>query len=389
MNKKRYRFISVCLLCLALVPALAGCGGGGAASAPEMSIRESSASAEPAQAAAATKTYRSEANSLSFDYPANWTVSEDANVVTVLSAAEEDCGAVFADISYEISLFLAGRGDLETSVRALMRKYAETLAGGAALENYSPTVSVTGSNEIVAEATFSYKPSGGGGNAAYIGITQVGGRVILDLFTASGSSPATAVDAYKAIVDSLTLTNYDVPLGPANLSDLGFPEAPQGFYRFYNPVTGQFFIYPDDWELTSTTNDDFVALVNEYGAIMLMQNWTEDFYPIYNNNGNDIEECFDQFLIECADVLEGAYGQVRYSGFQYMSPKGNELIKAPFNYTLKNGNTGRCFAELSKRPMGGTDYIQGTMALYRPGDSYSIDMFSIIMDSTIIYYPEL
>ncbi len=71
-----------------------------------------------------------------------------------------------------------------------------------------------------------------------------------------------------------------------------------------------------------------------------------------------------------------------------MATENQELIKATFNYTVSQG-TGRCFAELGYREFGGEEYVQATLCLYRIGDSYSIDLFSIIMDSIIIYYPDL
>lgn len=385
MKKTMRKWLALGLAAIMAAALFSACGDKGASSSvPEMSVRESASS----QAAASNmQNYQSSQNALTFDYPADWTVSEDGNVITITAPAGQNATALIADITYETTLFLGGQNTIEEAATALMLKYGDLLAGGSEKSQYDESASADG-DRVTAKVSFAFS-SDGKDMQGYVDIFQVGGRVMLSAFV----SPLGADDLFasrEAIAESCQLENTDAPLEPADLYDeLGLPYPPEGFYGYYNPVTGQFFFFPDDWQLTSNDSNAFVTLVNDEGAVMIMENWTDTFYSYYNSNGQDVEECFDYFLNECAALLESEFGDITYSGFQYMATEGEELIKAPFNYTLANGATGRCFAELSVRPHGGTDYVQATMALYKPGDQYSIDMFSIIMDSTVILYPDL
>lgn len=376
MNKKA----NILAVMMAAMLLLAGCKD----KADKVEVEDQPESVAQEQPTA--QSFTSNKKDISFEYPTGWAVKEDSNMV-IVSAPEDLAGAIImADITYEVSLFLAGHGNMENSVNALAEKYALIACGSDAMESYSYNWQTGENGDIRATAAFSF----GGMLLGFVDIEQVGSRVFLSISIAPNDERQDAIStAYTDINTSFNPGDTSGSLEPANLSDLGFAEAPSGFERFYNPVTGQFFMFPSDWQLASTGNDDYVALVNEYGAIMLMRNWTDEFYNIYNNNGNDISDCFDYFLDDCASELESLWGPLKYSGFQYMTPEGYELIKAPFNYTVQDGSTGRCFAELAQRPWDGTDYIQGTMALYKPGDSYSIDMFSVIMDTTLILYPDL
>lgn len=376
-------FAGVLLLPLCLT----ACGGGaesGGSSRVEISIAESAS--EPVQQNT-WPGYESNANGISFSHPENWTVKESGNTITVVSPAELDSAIMLADITYETTLFLAGHGDLETSIDSLMGKYADMLVEGATMENYTYNWDIDDNGEMVSTCSFTYQD--GGSYKGNVVVDQVGGRVFLIAYLCPDTRKAETDPIYNQIHQSVLLDNTDVPLEAANLTDLGFPEAPAGFYRFYNPVTGQFFMYPDDWDLVTSPHDSYVMLYNDRGAVMITENWTDRFYEIYNSNGKDEKECFDYFLDECDSVLQEFWEeQPRYSGFQYLTTKNQELIKGAFDYTVGEG-TGRCFAELGVRPFNGDDKIQGTMCMYRGGDQYSIDLFSVIMDSTVIYYPVL
>lgn len=331
-------------------------------------------------------------NDMYFDYPSDWVLSEDENVI-ILYSEYEDAAIMLVDISYEITLFLAGHGDMETSVLALMDKYSDFLAAEGIIDTYTPDITISSDGEVIGETVFSYTMPDGTVYYATIGITQVGGRVIMDLLSYSDlnndDEAEYIYDMYLSVIESVEVGGTDYELTPANLSDLGLPEAPAGFERFYSPVSGQFFIYPDTWEIVTTPYDYYVMIYNDSGAIMITENWTDSFYDIYNSNGNDEVECFDYFLEECAGVVESFNDwEPDYYDFEYMTPENQELIKATFNYDVP-GATGRCFAEFGVRTSDDIDYIQGTLCMYAPGDSYSIDMFSIIMDSTLIYFPEL
>lgn len=337
----------------------------------------------------APRQFTSTGLDLSFEYPGDWSVEEGGNSVIVTSPANQNCAIMIADISYEVSLFLAGRGDMENSIDALVDKYADSLAGDSTKGNYDYSWDQTDSGNIQAKASFTYS-AGSGTYQGLVDVEQIGSRVFLSAVISPDDNRREAASAaYGNLNATFQADGTGGTLEPANLSDLGFPVPPRGFEQFYSPVTGQYFIYPDDWTMVNNVHDSSVILVNDSGALMLTENWTDTFFEHYNSNGNDLEDCFDEFLIECEGALETIYGEVpRYRDFQLMSTKNQELIKATFNYTVSAG-TGRCFAELGVREFGGKEYVQATLCLYKVGDSYSIDLFSIIMDSIMIYYPAL
>lgn len=332
--------------------------------------------------------FESNAMDISFNYPSDWSVEESGNSVMIASPADQNSAIMIVDISYEVSLFLAGHGDMESSIDALIDKYSDMLSGNATKENYDYFWDQSESGNIQAKASFDCNSTIGRINGV-VDVEQVGGRVFLSVCIAPSGSTQAVEFVYGELNKSFSAGGTDGALEPADLSALGFPEAPSGFERFYSPVTGQFFIYPWDWNVVNNVHDDSVILFNEKGALMISENRTDKFFERYNSNGNDVEDCFDDFLDECAGALETIYQETpRYHDFQYGSTKNEELIKATFNYTVKQG-TGRCFAEFGVREFEGQEYVQATLCLYKVGDSYSIDMFSIIMDSTVIYYPNL
>jgi hypothetical protein len=323
---------------------------------------------------------------LGFEYPGGWSVEESTNSALITSPASENITIAIADISYEVSLFLAGHGDMETSIEALVHKYTDSVAG-ATLSNYEYSFNEANGN-IQAKNSFTYSLDGSN-YRGLVDVEQGGSRVFLSLVLSPDDNRwEDALAAYHHLNATFYAGGTEGTLQSANLTELGFPEAPSGFYRYYNPVTGQFFFYPIDWTITSPPYDASVMLSNEYGAIMITQNWTDTFFAYYNN-GYDLEECFDIYLDEVASGIQAMFGETpRYHDYRRMEVKNQELIKATFNYTVSAG-TGRAFAELGSREMNGEEYVQATIAMYRADDSYSIDMFSIIMDSTLIYFPNL
>jgi hypothetical protein len=293
------------------------------------------------------------------------------------------------DISYEVSLFMAGKGDMEDSIDSLVVKYSDIVTAGSPRENYEYNWQIDDAGEMRATTNFNYEYNNNP-YFVFVDVDQAGSRVFLSICLAPDDDRKNEMaEVYSGVSGSFSAAGAEGTLEPANLSDLGFPEAPQGFERFYSPVTGQFFVYPSEWNLVNNVHDDSVILFNDEGALMLTENWTETFFERYNSNGNDMEDCFSGFLDECAGALEQIYGEVpAYHDFQLMATENQELIKATFNYTVAEG-TGRCFAELGYREFDGKEYVQATLCLYKIGDSYSIDLFSIIMDSIVIYYPTL
>ncbi len=383
-----------CVLILTILALLAGCGGGEPESSSGVPLRLPSSSAVSSSSAAPTVPETPEidyfdSNGVSFEYPYGWLAEDDGRFITLNSPAELNCSILMTDISYEVSLFMAGKGDMEDSIDSLVVKYSDLVTQGAPRENYEYNWQQDDAGEMRATTSFNYDYNGNP-YFVFVDVDQVGSRVFLSVCLAPDDErQAEMVEAYAAISNSFTADGTEGALAPANLSDLGFPEPPNGFERFYSPVTGQYFIYPDDWNHANNVHDANVILFNDEGALMVTENWTETFFEYYNSNGQDLEDCFSRFLDECAGTLESIYNEVpRYHDFQLMATENQELIKATFNYTVSAG-TGRCFAELGYREFGGEEYVQATLCLYRIGDSYSIDLFSIIMDSIIIYYPDL
>jgi hypothetical protein len=322
-------------------------------------------------------------NGVSFEYPSDWSLEEESNGV-ILAAPDGDSAIMIADITYEVSLFLAGHGDLESSVDALINKYADRLAGDSVKEEYEYTWNQLENGNIKANAVFTYNA-----NQGMVDVEQIGGRVFLSVVITPAGDQAAAAETYRNLNGTFFAEGTDGALAPADLTELGFPEPPSGFNQFYSPVTGQYFIYPNDWTVINNIYDDCVMLANDQGALMLTENWTKQFEAEYYDNAGDLESCFSLFLDECAGALETRYGEYpSYSDFDLLATENQELIKAAFNYDVSEG-TGRCFAELGSRMFNDKEYIQATLALYKPGDQYSIDMFSIIMDSIMIYYPTL
>jgi hypothetical protein len=380
---------------MAAILLLAGCGGGedssGEASSSQSSgitVKSPSSSIQIAPAESVMTSFSAE-NGISFEYPDDWTVEDDGQFVSLHSPVELDCAILMTDVSYEVSLFMAGRGDMEVSIDSLVNKYTDIVTSGSPRENYDYNWQVDDAGEMRATTNFNYVYNDKN-YFGFVDVDQVGSRVFLSICLAPDDDRQNDMaEVYSTVSSSFSATNTDGTLEPANLSDLGFPEPPQGFERFYSPVTGQYFIYPSDWNMANNVHDENIVLFNDEGALMLTENWTDTFFANWDSNGNDIEACFDVFLNECAASLETIYGEVpRYHDFEYMATENQELIKATFNYTVSAG-TGRCFAELGYREFDGQEYVQATLALYKPGDSYSIDMFSIIMDSIVIYYPTL
>ncbi|MCL2035681.1 MAG: hypothetical protein FWG94_13275 [Oscillospiraceae bacterium] len=377
---------------LAFSMILAGCNDKEKPAEPVTDLKTPAQNSPQTPAAPATPvniTYNSSGLAISFEHPENWNVEENGNMVFVSSPPASDSMIVIADITYEVELFLAGHGDLENSVEALVDKYQSLVTQNSTLTSYEYNWDQSGGGNIQAKANFTYTTTAGI-YKGLVDVEQLGGRVFLSITVGPNDGRADELAEVYGHLNATFVAQYtDRQLQPADLSDLGFPEPPRGFERFYSPVSGQYFIFPSDWTLVSNPHDSTVILVNDRGALMLTTNWTETFFEHYNSNGNDLEDCFDEFLLECAEALEMIYGEVpRYHDFAPMRTENQELIKATFNYTVSSG-TGRAFAELGYRESGGQEFVQATLCLYKAGDSYSIDMFSIIMDSTHILFPEL
>jgi hypothetical protein len=382
MRKKSFLALA---LALTLVLALAGCGD--KADSDPGDTKPGLVADSPAgglQPAASTEQFSSDALALSFAYPGDWALEEEGQIITISAPSGQGSVILIADVTYETSLMLAGYGDAEASIDAMLDKYAGKLCGDASMENYDYTWDET-DGQLRASASFTF-----GANSGFVDVDQVGSRVFLSAVASPAASFDTALSIYSELNGTFAAQNTDGDLPIANLSDLGFPEAPSGFDRFYSPITGQFFFYPSQWYIHSSPHDDAIIIYNDSGAIMITENWTESFYELYNANGNDEVACFDSFLNECAATVE-SYNEWTpdYYDFEYLATENQELIKAVFNYDVPGG-TGRCFAEFGVREGlnegDTTDYIQGTLCMYAPGDSYSIDTFSIIMDSIVIFY---
>ncbi|HWS29949.1 MAG TPA: hypothetical protein VN512_07515 [Clostridia bacterium] len=367
------RTIVVLLLILTLL--FGGCGDGKEAEAPAavVSVRE----------------YESKANGLSFSYPVGWTVQESGSAITITSVAGLDCGAAIVDITNQVELFLAGHGDLIASVEALMQKNAALFAGGSTLESYAPNVTVAQNGSVVGVATFSYQ-QGGKTYDCQLAVTQFGGRVLLDVFGRDrNAEKAAELDSmYESTIASLQLNGTEGVLTPADLTELGFPEAPYGCYRYYNPVSGQFLIIPETYSIFSKPYDRQVVLYSEDYGMIVTQNWTDRFYELYSSNGGDLEQCYAVYLDECLDVAETVLGrQVAYRNFKYDTTViRKELIKARFYIDLDWGEV-RCFAELAAR---GTDdqYVQGTFVMsYTYDVNAAIDASNVVMGYSEIVFP--
>lgn len=334
------------------------------------------------------RKYTSEANGLSFSYPVGWTIQESGSSIAITSVAGLDCGGVLVDITHEVELFLAGHGDIASSVEALMQKHALLFTGGSPLNDYTPKVNIAQDGSVAGAVVFSYQDDG----KTYEGqlaISQFGGRVLLDLFGRErGAQKAAELDAmYESIILSLQLSGTEGTLAPADLSELGFPEAPDGCYSYYNPITGQFLTVPDELDVISAPYEDKVVLYNNDYGLMVTENWTDRFNEVYASTG-DLKQCYAEFLSECLEVVETVFGQkVVYRDFKYQ-PGGNsgELVRASF-YIDPDGTPIRCFAEIAAR---GSDnqYAQGTLVIYSAiNEKAGKTLFNSAMDNSAIEFP--
>lgn len=336
--------------------------------------------------ASALKEYYSPDIEVSFQYPGGWSTEEGENFIVLSSPEDEDSAIMIADVSFEISLFLAGGSDMEDAVDALIGKYSDVLSGDAVRDNYEYDWNQDDNGNVRAKAGFNFENDG----KNYVGLVdgeQVGGRVFLSVCIAPADERKDAAwEVYNGLNESFTSGGVDSTLEAADLGALGFPEAPGGYGRLYSPVTGQFLIYPDSCTILTGPEDDGILLANEKGAMMYTENWTKKFNK-YTENGYDAAQCFEEFLTECRGALETICGETpQYQDPVYQNPANQELVKAGFDYTISTG-TGHCFAELGRRPWDGTDYVQATMFLYKPGDRESVNMFNPVTDSSLILFP--
>ncbi len=336
----------------------------------------------------AARDYKSEENGLSFSYPVGWTIQESGSVITITSVAGLDCGGLISDITHEVELFLAGHGDLSASVEALMQKHALLFTGGSPLNGYTPKVNIAQDGSIAGAAVFSYEDEGKT-YEAQLAISQFGGRVLLDLFgREQGAQKADEMDAmYQSIILSLQLSGTEGTLAPADLSVLGFPDAPEGCYSYYNPITGQFLTIPCELDVISEPYEEKVVLYSGDYGLMVTENWTDRFNEVYASTG-DLKQCYAEFLSECLEVVETVFGQkVVYRDFKYQSGGNNgELVRAAF-YIDPDGTPIRCFAEIAAR--GSDDqYAQGTLVIYSAvNETAGRALFNSAMGNSAIEFP--
>ena len=366
---------------LAFALLLSACGG-------EKEAAVSTPAPTPA-AALSVRQYDSRANGISFEYPAGWSVAESGRTITIAPASgAADCGAVIADITREMQLFLAGHGDLISSVEALMKRHATLFVGDAELQNYQSSAASAG-GEVFGSASFLFE-DGGRVYTCSLEVTQTGGRVMLALFGRGGGTDEKNAELdglYAGLTESLRLLGTEGELVPADLTELGFPPAEEGRFTYYNPITGQFLTIPEECDVSSGPYDSQVVIYSADHGLMITSNWTEPFNEIYDATNGDLQQCFAAFVAECIEAAEGLFGQkllYRDVKFQTDSYYG-ELIKAAF-YVDPDGESTRCFAELSARG----DFVQGTFIIYNPeNEEAGRVLFNSIMGTSLITFPDL
>lgn len=348
-----------------------------------------------AETSVASSVYQSEYNGLSFSYPSDWTVEEQGVNFTITAPNGYDAAIVLVDATYQMSLYLAGYGDLTSSSEAILYKYANFTANGDVLTSYDPRVELAADGSVSGDALFSF----GAGSVSYsglVGITQHGGRVLIDLHMSGSDTSYTSeqLQSFSMLVlDSLALDHTDVPLEPADLTELGFPAAPVGMNNYYNPATGYFLQYPDGCTALSSPYADTVVIHHEASnSFLIAVNWTDTFNTEYERSGRDLEACYNMFLFEMSDVLSTVFdAQPDFVNFK-VQPGGDngELYRGTFTTSTSNGVQGDSFAEISTRG----DYVQGIFYLY--GDErdsvYGMqarNAFNAVLDTTMIVYPQL
>ncbi|HWR23453.1 MAG TPA: hypothetical protein VN366_08245, partial [Feifaniaceae bacterium] len=212
------------------------------------------------------------------------------------------------------------------------------------------------------------------------------GRVLLDVFGRErNAEKAAELDGmYESIIASLQVTGTEGALTPADLTELGFPEAPDGCYSYYNPITGQFLIIPNEIDILSGPYDSQVLLHNADYGLLVTGNWTDRFSAIYESG--TIEQCYAAYLGECLDIVETVFNQqLIYRDLKYLSGSDyGELIKASF-YIDPDGTAVRCFAELATR--GSNDqYVQGTFTVSDPDNKAARAAFNVVMGNSQIVF---
>ncbi len=361
---------------LALALLMTACGGG----------KEAAATPAPALA---VRGYDSRANGIAFEYPAGWSVQESGRVLTIAPASgAADCGAVIADITKEMQLFLAGHGDLISSAEALMKRHATLFVGDAELQNYQSAAASAG-GEVAGSASFLFE-DGGRVYTCAMEVTQTGGRVMLTLFGKGGGTEEKNAELdglYAGLIESLRLFGTEGELVPADLTELGFPEVEEGYYAYYNPITGQFLTIPERCDVASGPYDSQVVIYSADHGLLITGNWTARFNEIYDSTNGDLQQCYAVFVAECIEAAEAVFGQkLLYRDMTYQTDSNyGELIKAVF-YVDPDGVPTRCFAELAVRG----DFIQGRFNIYNPeNEQAGRKLFNGIMDTSLITFPDL
>ncbi len=201
------KLMKAAVFALVLSLLLAGCGGGKGDVIPEessssrMSIKSSSSTAPASPPEPELAAYNS-AIGISFEYPDDCTVETEGNLIAITAPSEQDYAIIVADISYEVSLFLAGHGDIESSIDALVNKYADALAGDSVKENYEYIWDPSPDGNIRAGARYTYE-SNGKSYAGTVDAGQVGSRVILGILIAPGDDRQ---EDAKAVYQNLNMS---------------------------------------------------------------------------------------------------------------------------------------------------------------------------------------